>query len=510
MRKEGLGAFAVPFDVTDLSAVHAGVDRILREVGPIDILVNNAGGHSFGQWPFAEMPTEVWDRWIDVTFKGVLNCTHAVIKGMGGRGWGREIPISSTAGQVGTAIQTSVYGAAKAGAAHFMRYLSQEVTRQGVTANVIALGYMSTVNEEYEKTVIPRFRPAAAALARMWAPPSSISRRSRPPGSPARPSWWTPARPRSSAGAAAGTRTAAQTIAQKGRVLLAVPVFEVSIMHRWRTVALTLGVSAVAAFLAGILFIYAGIYNVAALAQHGPVANWLFHTVALQSIGRRAEDIAVPKLDDPVRAARGLVLYRRNCLQCHGAPGEAPASFAMGLMPGAPPLAQVGREWPPKETYWVVRNGIKMTAMPAWRYRMTDRELWDVVAFVETLPRLTPADYRAQVAAQGTKGPSTGGDDTGYAAVAGNAAHGKVALEQYACASCHVIPGVIAPPGRVGPTLAAMGDRSIVAGLLANTPEEMVAWIRRPQKVSPGTAMPDMGVSEQDARDMAAYLETLR
>jgi 3-oxoacyl-[acyl-carrier protein] reductase len=102
------------------------------------------------------MPPEAWDRWIDVNFKGVLNCTHAVIKGMCGRGWGRVITISSTAGRVGASIQTSVYGAAKAGAAHFMRHLSQEVARQGVTANVIALGFMSTVSEEYEKTVIPQ------------------------------------------------------------------------------------------------------------------------------------------------------------------------------------------------------------------------------------------------------------------------------------------------------------------------------------------------------------------
>jgi mono/diheme cytochrome c family protein len=292
--------------------------------------------------------------------------------------------------------------------------------------------------------------------------------------------------------------------------LPAVPVFEVSIMHRWWTVTLTLCVSAVVALLAGILFIYLGIYNVAALEQHGPAANWLFHTVALRSIGRRAQDIVVPKLDGPERIARGLALYRRNCLQCHGGPGVGPAAFAMGLMPGAPPLPQVAREWPANEVYWVVRNGIKMTAMPAWRYRMTDSELWDVVAFVETLPRLAPADYGAQVVAQDAKGPPTTGDDTGYAAVAGNAAHGKVALEQYACASCHIIPGVVAPPGRIGPTLAAMGDRSIVAGLLANAPEGMVAWIRHPQKVSPGTAMPDMDVSEQDARDMAAYLEALR
>jgi NAD(P)-dependent dehydrogenase (short-subunit alcohol dehydrogenase family) len=158
LRADGYQAHAIPFDVTDLAGVETGIDRIGREIGPIDILVNNAGnagGDVFQQLPFAEMPPAAWDRWIDVNLKGVLNCTHAVIKGMCDRGWGRVITISSTAGRVGTSIRTSVYGASKAGAAHFMRHLSQEVAGHGITANVIALGYMSTVNEEYEKTVIP-------------------------------------------------------------------------------------------------------------------------------------------------------------------------------------------------------------------------------------------------------------------------------------------------------------------------------------------------------------------
>jgi cytochrome c len=113
------------------------------------------------------------------------------------------------------------------------------------------------------------------------------------------------------------------------------------------------------------------------------------------------------------------------------------------------------------------------------------------------------------VAAEGEKPPVLAGDDAGYAADPGSPKRGKIALEQYACASCHIIPGVIAPAGHVGPTLAGMSGRSIIAGLLANTPESMIEWIRHPQKVSPGTAMPDMGVTDQDAQDMAAYLGSL-
>jgi NAD(P)-dependent dehydrogenase (short-subunit alcohol dehydrogenase family) len=121
LRKDGFTASAAAFDVTDLKAVEAAV----KGIGQIDILVNNAGnagGNIFKQHPFAEMPPELWDRWIDVNLKGVLNCTHAVIGGMVRRGWGRVITISSTAGRVGASINVSIYGAAKAGAAHFKRH----------------------------------------------------------------------------------------------------------------------------------------------------------------------------------------------------------------------------------------------------------------------------------------------------------------------------------------------------------------------------------------------------
>jgi mono/diheme cytochrome c family protein len=217
--------------------------------------------------------------------------------------------------------------------------------------------------------------------------------------------------------------------------------------------------------------------------------------------------VTVPSLDDPARISHGLALYRQDCVQCHGGPGEPPAAFAMGFMPGAPPLVQVAKEWPANEIYWTIRNGLKMTAMPPWHYRIPDAGVWDIVAFIETLPTLSVADYRARSASVPASATRSGRDDDQGG---GDTGRGKVALEQYACASCHSIPGVIAPVGRVGPTLANMNERSIVAGMLANNPEDMVEWIRHPQKVSPGTAMPDMGVSERDARDMAAYLGTLR
>ena len=87
---------------------------------------------------------------------------------------------------------------------------------------------------------------------------------------------------------------------------------------------------------------------------------------------------------------------------------------------------------------------------------------------------------------------------------------GKTRFAHYGCTSCHVIPGVKGAEGKVGPPLAAWSKRRIVAGEHPNTPDRLVEFIMHPQELLAGTAMPDMGVSERDARHMAAYLYTLK
>jgi cytochrome c2 len=85
---------------------------------------------------------------------------------------------------------------------------------------------------------------------------------------------------------------------------------------------------------------------------------------------------------------------------------------------------------------------------------------------------------------------------------------GRRSLEQYGCGSCHEIPGVARARGRVGPPLEGIALRGYLAGRLTNEPKNLVRWIRHPREVDPATAMPELGVSEPDARDMAAYLYT--
>ena len=87
---------------------------------------------------------------------------------------------------------------------------------------------------------------------------------------------------------------------------------------------------------------------------------------------------------------------------------------------------------------------------------------------------------------------------------------GREALHQYGCHGCHVIPGITGPDVHVGPPLAGIGSRRLIAGLLPNEPAQMVRWLLDPPGVDPKTAMPALEVAEADARDMAAYLATLR
>ena len=95
-------------------------------------------------------------------------------------------------------------------------------------------------------------------------------------------------------------------------------------------------------------------------------------------------------------------------------------------------------------------------------------------------------------------------------ALGGNPQNGKLLLRQFACGACHEIPGVAAARGKVGPPLAGVASRVYLAGVRPNTPQHMASFIRAPHQVDPRTAMPDLGVGEAHARDMVAYLYTLK
>ena len=97
------------------------------------------------------------------------------------------------------------------------------------------------------------------------------------------------------------------------------------------------------------------------------------------------------------------------------------------------------------------------------------------------------------------------------AALTGGDPHrGRVAIGRYGCAGCHTIPGVRGADALVGPNLDRIASRTYIAGVLQNTPQNMEQWVKNPPAVDPKTAMPNLRVTDPDARDIASYLYTLR
>ena len=260
---------------------------------------------------------------------------------------------------------------------------------------------------------------------------------------------------------------------------------------------------AVLAPVAGLAVVYSGVYNISATSPHLQPVFSLLETTMRQSVRLRARDIEPPALNPPERILRGAALYRDKCVQCHGAPGVAQGDIGKGMQPLPGPVVDALQRWRPREIYWITRHGIKMSGMPAWQFRMDDAQLWDVVAFVQRLPELTPQAY-----AEATRGALAPGAPTTAQRLA-DAGRGRLALTQYACSACHTIPGITGSSPQVGPPLKGLASRSLIAGKLANTPDNLVRWLRHPQAIKPQTTMPDLGVTEEHARDMAAYLATL-
>ena len=253
----------------------------------------------------------------------------------------------------------------------------------------------------------------------------------------------------------------------------------------------------------GALFHF-GVYDISATNPHLAPTHWLLDAGMRRSVKRHAAHIAVPDVDHTPIRGRGLALFRRHCVQCHGAPGVAPDAFALGMSPVASNLALTARDWPANEIFWVVKEGIKMTGMPAWKHRLADDDLWAIVAFVRELPALSPVAYRALASATLAEAADPSSPTLG------DPERGRQAIHQYACSTCHRIPGIVGANAPVGPPLDAMATRGLIAGAYPNTTDNMVRWLRSPQSLSPASAMPDLGVSDRDARDIAAYLAALR
>ncbi len=164
----------------------------------------------------------------------------------------------------------------------------------------------------------------------------------------------------------------------------------------WKMAGIAAAVVAILA-LGGWAFVFFGAYNVAADVPHTRLVFWLMDTARDRSVEMRARGIQVPQdLGDRKRIAAGAGLYAEMCSGCHLAPGMEKTEIGEGLYPEAPELAQES-DLTPAEEFWTVKHGIKMTGMAAWGKTHNDTLIWDMVAFLQKLPSLSPQQYKELV-----------------------------------------------------------------------------------------------------------------
>lgn len=176
------------------------------------------------------------------------------------------------------------------------------------------------------------------------------------------------------------------------------------IKHHGITVAVVLGVLALGAG----AFVYSGIYNIGADDHHTKPVFAVLQTLRNRSIHVRSEDLKVPDLNDPQLILKGAGQYAAMCTGCHLAPGMKTSEIRPGLYPQPPNLSQTRID--PKDAFWVIKHGIKMSAMPAWGFSHDDPTIWSMVAFLQKLPDMTPAQYKDIVARAPPDDDMDGGD----------------------------------------------------------------------------------------------------
>jgi|ERR1700728_505820 mono/diheme cytochrome c family protein len=141
------------------------------------------------------------------------------------------------------------------------------------------------------------------------------------------------------------------------------------------------------------VFVGSGVYNIGADDHHTRIVLAIIEQLRNRSIAVRAHGIEVPNLDDPKNIAVGAQHYAALCIGCHLAPGVTKSDVRPGLYPHPPNLAQEDIH-DVRRAFWTIKHGIKMSAMPAWGKSLDDAAIWNVVAFLQRMPGMTPEAYR--------------------------------------------------------------------------------------------------------------------
>lgn len=142
-------------------------------------------------------------------------------------------------------------------------------------------------------------------------------------------------------------------------------------------------------------YIYSGIYDVSQMSPHKSITQEIINKTIHHSIVKRMKGIIVPALDDTTMIAHGFIHYNEMCLVCHGAPGINPSVMIEGLYPKPPRILKPEDVVSPDMAFWIIKNGIKMTSMPAFAPTQSDEDIWEITAFmINKMVKMTPEEYQ--------------------------------------------------------------------------------------------------------------------
>lgn len=160
-----------------------------------------------------------------------------------------------------------------------------------------------------------------------------------------------------------------------------------------KTVLATLISTAAVAAVGFAAFVYFGVFNVAATDQHWPASYWLMEKTRMRSIQVHAAGLTPPAgYDEQAKVVGAVAHFSEHCATCHGGPGTRRNEIADGMYPQPPELTNVATKYTSGELFWILKNGIKMSAMPSMASDGDDM-LWSTVAFLQKLPTMSDDDY---------------------------------------------------------------------------------------------------------------------
>lgn len=190
-----------------------------------------------------------------------------------------------------------------------------------------------------------------------------------------------------------------------------------AVLYRWRWRALAYVLGGASAFvvmgLGALAVVEFGLFDTTATKPHYAIVSWGAHATFTHHTRQAAKAVTPPSSFTSAQMQAGAQEYVDDCMMCHGGPGVARARWVRGLTPTPPYLLDAAQRWSRPQLFWILQRGVKMSAMPAWGETRTDAQLWNLVAFLDALPNLSPADFRKMQPAATASGVAEGLSPTG-------------------------------------------------------------------------------------------------